>query len=121
MLLLASCKKERMEESIVGRWELQKMYDGYANGGKFEWTIVPLQCRYILEFDHNGGFKQIESVNINPQNCTGKYILQSGPTLHIETSYYLNPQNLNISLSKGSLEITHQAREGVIIERFVKL
>ena len=116
-LFLSSCTKESFEEKIVGKWQIQEVYNGYANGGNFQWTAVPDQYRSVMEFHDNGTFAESSG-----RYCTGgTYTVINDDQIQINSNCFVEPFILYVNLSKKELTITHPVREGEVKEKFIRL
>ena len=116
-LSLSSCTKESFDEKIVGKWQIQEVYNGYANGGNFQWTAVPDQYRSIMEFHDNGTFTESSG-----RYCTaGTYTVINDDQIQINSNCFVEPFILYVNLSKKELTITHPVREGEVKEKFIRL
>jgi hypothetical protein len=113
-----SCKKEDLNDSIIGKWTIYEQYNGYLNGGDFKWHEVPGTNKWSIEFDASGNCIEIKSGTFTP--CSGSYSLVSNQQLIINSGCNAVPQNLNISIRKDQLLITRQVREGEIIEKYLR-
>ena len=120
-LFLTSCTKESFDEKIVGKWQIQEVYNGYANGGNFQWTTVPEQYRSVIEFYENGNYNESKSSMSFPYSCSGTYLIINGNQVQINPACYSDPYILSVNLSKKELTITHQVREGQVKEKFIRL
>jgi hypothetical protein len=118
ILFICSCNKESLSEKIVGKWQIQERYDGYAMGGTYQWSSIPAQYQYYLEFSANGNFAEN---HWNFGQCDGTYSLVNENKLRINSSCYTTPVNLNITLSDNTLIITYNVIEGQIKEKFLKI
>lgn len=119
-LILISCKKENVSEIIVGKWQIQEVFNGYSNGGDFRWSTVPGQFQSSLEFNASGGFKEVRAGSM-PVLCTGSYRLLSNGEIQVLSDCSSTPYNLSVIVSNKVLTITHLVREGEIIEKYIKL
>jgi hypothetical protein len=120
-LSFTSCKKENFSERIVGKWQIQEVFNGYSNGGDFRWSTVPSQYQSSLEFNANGGFKEVRATGFLPAQCTGIYRLLSNGEIQVLSDCSATPYNLSISVSNKVLTITHFVREGEVKEKFIKV
>ncbi len=120
-LSFTSCKKENFNEKIIGKWQIQEVFNGYSNGGDFRWSTVPSQYKNSLEFNANGGFKEVRATGNLPVQCTGNYSLLSNGDIQVVSDCSSTPYNLSISVSNEVLIINHLVREGEIKEKFIKV
>jgi hypothetical protein len=113
-LLLSSCKKDT-NKGLFGKWKLIEVYDGYANGGNFQWNTVSINNSHTLEFTSNGEYFRKENQNGNNQACIGTYLVQSGNQLEINSNCNTVTEKMNITeLSSVLLIIDRQVIEGKI-------
>ncbi|NJN33991.1 MAG: hypothetical protein HC817_06835, partial [Saprospiraceae bacterium] len=116
---LASCKKEKTNP-ILGNWKLIKVFDGYFNGGNFQWNNVPDESSKTLIFSENGEYRQKESYNRAYKQCIGTYSLKPDNTLEVNSNCNLGTEKMKISeISSTLLIIDRQVREGVIRFKYI--
>ena len=120
-LLFTSCTKESFDEKIVGKWQIQEVYNGYTNGGNFQWTTVPDLNRSVIEFLENGNFNENKASGSYPNSCSGTYTLINENQVQINSTCNSAPYILSVNLSNKELTITHSVREGEIKEKFIRL
>ena len=118
-----SCKKEKEIEnsSIVGRWQLESVFNGYANGGNFQWNNVAVENSHILFFTKDELYNQ-KSVRGNGKECNGTYYLSDSDTLEINSDCNLHTLKMFVSeLTDKSLILDFQGIEGIIRDRYVRI
>ena len=114
---ISSCKKTESGKNagIVGKWQLKEVFDGYANGGHFQWNNVSNDDSHSLEFADNGQFFRKENKNGNFQECTGTYQLQTDNNLEINSNCSTTIEEMKVSeLTATILIINRQGIEGTI-------
>ena len=84
---LLSCKKEPFDENngIYGTWLLVDRFDGYHNGGNFQWNAVQPNTIQYLEFGSNQTYKSVASGNSSFE-CIGTFEILANDTLKISTN-----------------------------------
>lgn len=82
----SSCKKLVENNGIVGSWKIVEQFDGYANGGNFQWNSVPSENAHILSFTAEGKYQKAEMINGVQSNCTGTYFLHPDNKLEINST-----------------------------------
>lgn len=121
LLFFTSCKKENLSGKIVGKWQIREVFNGYANGGDFQWSAVPAQYQTSLEFNASGGFIETYPAGWMPGQCTGTYSLLSEGEIQISSNCATIPYQLEFAVSNRVLTISYLVREGVIREKFVRV
>ena len=112
--VFSSCKKEK-NNGILGKWKLVEVYDGYANGGNFQWNNISNESSHTLEFSDNAQYIRQENINGNNQQCIGTYILQTDNNLEINSNCNTVTEKIKISeISSTVLIIDRQGIEGKI-------
>lgn len=112
-----SCKKavEVENNGITGAWKLVEVFDGYTNGGHFEWGNVAEISSHILLFTADGKFEQKENLNGGFRICKGSYTFQNGNMLEVTTPCNTRIDKMLVSeLTATSLIIDRQGIEGKI-------
>jgi len=117
-LFMVSCKKEETtSDSIIGKWKLIEIYQGYAMGGCFCWNQVSPANADILEFYFTGKYKLTKSPLSSSIGCSGNYRLLSDSTIAMTYDCQADPnREFTHKYSKSSNEfiIDYQGIEGVI-------
>lgn len=120
-----SCSREGPEDEIIGswkiligRWKFIDQYDGYYNGGNFQWNPVPAENQDVYEFTSDNLF--FEYLPYGEIRCTGSYLMISNNEVQINSSCYIGPFTLDFSIEKDTMLITHFVTEGQIIEKFLR-
>jgi len=116
LALFSGCSKEQCTENkIVGKWKLVSRYDGYLNGGNFQWNQVPDEHVEYMVFGADGSFNQYDAAN----NCTGNYLVAPVGMVEVVSTCQMFPYTLNISkLTHNTLIIDFQGREGTVRRKF---
>lgn len=120
---LSSCKKTNGigNSGIVGKWQLQSVFNGYANGGNFEWNDVPFEYSDILTFTKDGLYNK-KSFTGNTVECIGMYHLSASDTLEINSDCNLVAEKIFMSeLTIKFLIIDYRGREGKIRYRYARV
>lgn len=111
-----SCKKSIGNYGIVGNWKLIEVYDGYVNGGSFQWNVVPSEHQHILSFTSDGRYEKKENQN----NCVGTYTIINIHNLEIRSNCNIGTEKALISeLTHKFLILDYQGREGKIRDKYV--
>jgi hypothetical protein len=114
VLAFSSCKKES-NDGIIGKWKLVEVYNGYANGGNFQWNNISNENSHTLEFSSNGEYLREENINGNNQQCVGTFTLQTDNIIEIFSNCNSVTEKKKISeLSSSLLIIDRQVIEGII-------
>ena len=66
ILFLSSCKKEITANKLVGRWQIQQVYNGYAIGGDFKWSTIPNEYKSSIAFNRDGSFTESLPISRSP-------------------------------------------------------
>ena len=119
-LLLTSCTKESFDEKIVGKWQIQGMYQPDARG-QISWWNIPEQDRSVIEFYENGSFVENSPGSYSLNYCDGTYTLNTKDQIQINSTCNTVPFTLEVNLTKKELTIIHQVREGQVKEKFIRL
>ncbi|MFC4262650.1 hypothetical protein ACFOWM_07165 [Ferruginibacter yonginensis] len=118
----SSCKKDNVNNGIIGKWKLIEVYDGYANGGNFQWNNISNDYSHSLEFSENGQYLRQENINGNNQQCIGTYILQTDNNLEINSNCNTAIEKMKISeLTTTILIIDRQVIEGKIRYKYTTI
>ena len=120
MLWCACADPEKpTNDSLVGRWKLAEIYDGYFHGGSFSWNKVPANYSEIIEFGiDNQYFENVDSPDVQ-RRCMGSYRILSDTLVELESSCQTVLVKLKISeLTPTTLIIDHQVIEGVIRNKY---
>jgi hypothetical protein len=114
-LTTISCKKSVENNGLIGNWKLVEQYNGYVNGGNFQWNSVPSANSHILSFTASGDYQRTETINGTQFNCAGTYLLQADNTLEINSSCNTVTEKAFVSeLTSKVLIIDRSVIEGVI-------
>lgn len=125
LAIFSACKKETQPDivtTIIGQWQLQKQFNGYANGGDYRWDSVPNNARKKIKFQGDNTFIESAPPGLTPIQCTGTYTIT--PDNHLILNSACNQSPLDFSLTditSSELELSTSVREGVIKQRFKKL
>ena len=115
-LMFFSCTKDELKDEIIGIWRNIERFEGYGNGGDFQWHLVPEQFQENYQFDTNRDFFEF---NPNGETrCTGTFQILSANEVEINSSCYIGPITWDISIDKDIMLVTHHVIEGIIIEKF---
>jgi hypothetical protein len=110
-----SCRKSVENNGLVGNWKLVEQYNGYLNGGNFQWKSVPEKDSHNLSFSTNGIYQKKEMINGAVFNCVGTYLLQADNQLEINSNCNTVIEQVFISeLTPKTLILDHFGTEGVI-------
>jgi len=115
---LFGCSKEESSSGIVGTWQLIEEFEGYANGGNFQWSPVHEEDQIRLIFSGDGDYQQIRPGNAI---CEGTYLLQAGEILTIDTECQTKPYHQEISFEDAFLLLTYTGREGYVIQKYLRV
>ncbi len=114
IVLFSSCKKDS-NKGILGKWKLIEVYNGYANGGNFQWNNISNENSHTLNISDNGQYLRQENLGGNSQQCVGTYILQADNNLEINTNCNSVTEKMKISeVTSTVLIIDRQVIEGKI-------
>ena len=97
----------------VGSWQFVEQYQGYRNGGNFQWNAIPNGSIWVLGQDST--FQEANST------CKGTYSLDSlkkQMTIRSTCNNYSVKYSL---LSADSFIIDRQGREGIIRDKYKKV
>lgn len=117
MILVAtvSCKKTVENSGLIGKWKLIERYNGYFNGGNFQWNRVPPQNSHTLTFTSDGKYTKKEGTSSTQNNCIGTYILHSDNKLEINSNCNTGTERAVVSdLTSKKLILDRSGIEGVI-------
>jgi hypothetical protein len=124
LVLLASCKKDEANpDTLLGKWKLIEIYQGYAMGGCFCWNQVPSLNADILEFYITGKYKLTKSVVSSSTGCSGNYRVLSDTTIALTYNCQVDPnQEFTRKYSRSANEfiIDYQGIEGVIRYKYMR-
>lgn len=120
--LFSSCRKSVYGTGntglILGKWFLKEVYEGYTDGGDFQWHAVAPQQGQLLAFDSLRQFTLLENPASSNQQCFGTYSLNND-VLSTYTSCNRDTIRYGVSqLSSNALVIDRQVQEGVIKYRY---
>jgi hypothetical protein len=81
-LFIISCKKDKNDFSLVGRWKVVEYFDANtAWGGCACWKAPTGQHIHELEFKLNGSFRFIYPPVSSIVGCNGNYVKKNDSTL----------------------------------------
>jgi hypothetical protein len=115
---ILGCSKNEDSNGIVGKWQLIEEFEGYVNGGDFQWSPVPEEGQIILIFSGRGDYQQIRPGNAI---CEGTYLLQAGEIITIDTECQSEPYHQEFSIEGEFLLLTYTGREGYTIQKYIRL
>lgn len=78
-----SCQKSVVNNGIAGKWKLIAVFDGYVNGGNFQWNQVIPENSHTLKFTSDGSYQKAEMANGSQLNCTGTYVVKINNEIEI--------------------------------------
>lgn len=116
-LTVLSCNKagEVENNGISGAWKLVEVFDGYANGGNFQWNAVAGIDSHTFLFAADGKFEQRENLKGDLRICKGSYTFQNGNMLEVTTSCNTTTAKMFVNeLTATSLIIDRAGIEGTI-------
>ncbi len=121
---LTSCAPEKAQNDVTpqpqlfGKWKATEQYNGYVNGGDFQWHTIPEG--ELLEFKTNGDYIKIESSNTP---CTGRFAWQeASKSIELNINCQLNTFIQKYSeLNDNTLIIDMQGREGIIRLKYKRI
>ena len=121
LFAMTSCSKTTgiaPEPQLFGKWQAIEQYNGYVNGGDFQWHAIPVG--ELLEFKMNGDFVKIESSNAP---CTGKFSWQQiSKSIELNMSCQVNKVIQKYSeLNDNTLVLDYQGREGIIRLKYKRI
>ncbi len=122
LTFITACKKDSSDnaKSLIGKWKLVEVYNGYANGGNFMWNAVSENDSHVLTFSQNGQYNKKE--NFNSQECRGTYVLLNSTNLEVNTNCNTSTEKMAISeLTNTTLIIDIQVREGKIKYKYLSI
>lgn len=115
LIAIVSCKKTVENNGLIGNWKLIEQYDGYANGGNFQWNKIPSENSHILSFTSDGRYRKDETSGTNQNNCIGTYVLQPDNKLEINSTCNTAIERALVSeLTSKTLILDRSGIEGVI-------
>jgi hypothetical protein len=119
-LTTVSCKKSVQNNGLIGNWKLVEIYDGYLNGGNFQWNPVHSAYSHILSFTANGTYLKTEMINGTQFNCTGTYLLHANNMLEINSNCNTGTEKVFVSeLTSKTLILNASGIEGVIRYKYL--
>jgi hypothetical protein len=121
ILFVFSCKKENISNNLVGRWQIQEVYNGYVNGGDFKWSAVPNEFKSSITFSSDGSFSQILPGTWSPNQCSGTYVLINENELSVSSTCTTIPYNIGVDIDERVLIITRKVIEGEVKEKFIRI
>lgn len=114
MLAITSCKKDNSMPDIVGKWVYYQYFDGYYNGGAFQWHNLQ-QIVDTLIFRSDGVFIESNSIAF----CGNKQYSKQNDIVTVKDS--CGQKNINIySLSIDTLIIKQRVDEGYILDKYYR-
>ena len=124
IVFLVACKKNNDVDSLVGKWRLTEIYNGYAMGGCFCWIQVGPDVADHLEFSSLGRYKLTKSLLSSSTGCSGRYRVVNDTTIVLTYDCQADPdKEYNRKFTKTIYELTidYQTIEGVIRYRYVRI
>lgn len=121
ILFLSSCKKENQPNNLVGSWEIQQVYNGYVNGGDFQWSAVLNEYKSSITFNSDGSYSEDLPGNWSPNQCTGTYVLINPAEVRVNSTCSTIPYIIVVDISEKMLIMTHRVMEGEIKKKFIKI
>lgn len=110
-----SCRKSVENNGLVGNWKLVEQYNGYLNGGNFQWKSVPEKDSHSLSFSTNNKYQKKEMINGAVFNCVGTYLLKPDNKLEINSDCNTSIEEVVVSeLTSKTLILDHSGTEGII-------
>ena len=117
LFFFSSCKKGADDAALNGEWQLTARYDGYTNGGSFQWQAVPSTQVKTIRFETDGSFVEVDPANGQP--CPGTYQVR-GTTLLLDSDCG-DPVQVRLDRFSGTtMELAYPVREGEVIERYAR-
>jgi hypothetical protein len=121
---LTSCSSQKEqnlatpEPQLFGKWQAVSQYNGYVNGGDFQWHAI--NNGESIEFKNNGNYTQIDGSN---PPCTGNFSWQpASQSIDLTVSCQMYPIKQKYSeLNDNTLIIDMQGREGIIRLKYKKI
>jgi hypothetical protein len=106
------------ESELFGKWQAVAQYNGYVNGGDFQWHA--LQNGESIEFKNNGNYTRLDGVN---SPCTGIFSWQpASKSIDLTISCQMYPFTQKYSeLNHNTLILDMQGREGIIRLKYTKI
>jgi hypothetical protein len=124
-LFMFSCKKEKTNNtSLVGKWKLTGIYQGYTMGGCFCWVDIPSAYADQLEFLIMGKYKLTKSLLASSTGCSGNYRVLTDSTIAITYDCQADPtQEITRKYSRtfNELIIDYQRIEGVVRYKYIRM
>ena len=115
LVAIVSCEKTVENNGLIGDWKLIEQYDGYANGGNFQWNKIPTENSHYLTFTADGNYQKTEIIYGTQYNCTGTYLLQTDNKLLINSNCNTVTERAFVSeLTPKTLILDRSGIEGVI-------
>ena len=93
LLVLLSCKKDKNTNSLIGKWQLIEVYQGYSSstGGCLCWVAVPSSNADELEFFITGKYKLTKSLLSSATGCSGSYRVMTDSTINLTFDCHTDP------------------------------
>jgi hypothetical protein len=120
LFFFTSCSKEILPDPIIGKWQIQEVYNGYTNGGNFQWQSVPEQQKISISFYNDGSFIENRPSAL-PSQCNGTYTIINQQEIKTSSNCYGDSYSFLYEVVNNNLIITHLVREGEIKEKFIKI
>src|SRR5688572_3085687 len=117
LLFAASCNKEKTSNSIVGKWKLVEIYNGYTMGGCFCWKDVASQDGHVVKFDLLGNYELKQPLHFSVSGCIGTYRVKNDSTLVFTEDCQPDPNRefeRRYEKTVNTLIIDRKSIEGVI-------
>jgi hypothetical protein len=125
LVTFVSCKKDKAnQDSLIGKWRLTEVYQGYAMGGCFCWYQVPTANADVLEFYFPGKYKLTKSLLSSSTGCSGNYRVLNDTTIAMTYDCQSDPTrefNHKYSMSFNEFIIDYQGIEGVIRYKYRRM
>ncbi|HEV7620109.1 MAG TPA: hypothetical protein VGO09_00170 [Flavisolibacter sp.] len=121
VVLYSSCTKEHIPAKLSGKWQIQEIYNGYADGGDFQWSVVPEQYRDYIEFQQDSVYVVTLSPSSGSLKCFGSYKIINDHLISFKNDCQNSPSELPVDLTNESLNITYRVIEGQIIKKYIRV
>ena len=108
--------KKSAKASIIGKWKLAEIFQGYNNGGDFKWKH-PAGNSYTYQFWENGSFVQ-DGINTA---CLPATFIQKHSLLIISYKCSKVDTNYIEKLSADTLTLKNKVLEGVTKLKFYRI
>ena len=122
---LFSCKKEKNNNtSLVGKWKIIEMYEGYVMGGCFCWKPVESENAATIEFSAFGTYRLTQPVHFSVPSCSGTYRVVNDSTLATTSDCQIDPSGeilRSMEKNGNTLIIDYQGFEGVIRYKYRRM